>query len=430
MRRSKTLLDYTITFFTEFLVLAAGVLVYRLAATMLGESGFSEYAVVRRSISFIQPVVMLGVGVGLPRYVAYAMEGKAGASPGDYLKASFRITLLTTILFVVIALLFKDFLAQLFFGNEAYSGLILPLCVCISGLVLHSLVYSFFRGRIKMIAANLIQAFNLGIVPLAAFYFAQSVTDVLLFTGIAWFITGGMVFIAQLLISGGGAYGSGKGAGKELFSYGIRRVPGDMLLMALLSFPAFLAANSYDDSLEIAGQVAFAMSLLNMAGAAFAPVCLILLPQTSRILASSDFPQLKRIFRQLTFLTLALCGCGILVTVPFMDILLRWYLGEAAPELVSICRLVLFASIGYCLYISLRSILDAFYFKAVNSANILIAFLFFLAGAVWSWYSDAGLRTLLFVFVFSLSLLGLLTWWRVWSLIREKSGLTSSETGT
>jgi O-antigen/teichoic acid export membrane protein len=64
--------EYGGTFATEFTVLACQLLTYKLAAHFLGTTGFAEYAVARRTISILYPIVLLGFGVGLPRYVAIA----------------------------------------------------------------------------------------------------------------------------------------------------------------------------------------------------------------------------------------------------------------------------------------------------------------------------------------------------------------------
>src|ERR1700730_9978680 len=64
--------EYLPTFVTEFAVLISQVVAYKLAAYFLGPNGFSEYAVARRTIMLIYPVAMLGLGVGLPRYIGPA----------------------------------------------------------------------------------------------------------------------------------------------------------------------------------------------------------------------------------------------------------------------------------------------------------------------------------------------------------------------
>src|ERR1700693_6659590 len=61
--------EYSPTFLTEFVVMASQILLYKLAAHYLGKTGFSEYALARRTVSLLFPIPVLGMAVGLPRYI-------------------------------------------------------------------------------------------------------------------------------------------------------------------------------------------------------------------------------------------------------------------------------------------------------------------------------------------------------------------------
>ena len=57
--------DLLVTLVGQAIVLASGLLVYRLAATYLAPNGVGEYALVRRANSSLQPLALLGLGVAL-----------------------------------------------------------------------------------------------------------------------------------------------------------------------------------------------------------------------------------------------------------------------------------------------------------------------------------------------------------------------------
>lgn len=57
--------DLLITLVGQAIVLASGLLVYRLAATYLAPNGVGEYALARRVNSFLQLLGLLRLGVGL-----------------------------------------------------------------------------------------------------------------------------------------------------------------------------------------------------------------------------------------------------------------------------------------------------------------------------------------------------------------------------
>src|SRR4051812_11527057 len=60
---------------TELTVMAAGILLLKLAASFLGPVGFGEYTLTRRAISLMYLPLVLGLGIAAPRYIAIARTG-------------------------------------------------------------------------------------------------------------------------------------------------------------------------------------------------------------------------------------------------------------------------------------------------------------------------------------------------------------------
>lgn len=411
--------DFIITSITEFFALLTGVLVYKLASNLTGESGFSEYALARRTISFIQPALMLGIGVGITRYIAFAVQKEARAGENSYFISGSIIIIAFTILILIILLLFKDSMSYLLFGSEDYYYLITPICIMLSGLIIHALCYAYFRGKLLMIKANILQFINLCIVPIFCFYLSSQLTIVLYYTGIIWLATSIIFFIliiSRLKINTKEL----KTAGSELLYYGIQRVPGDFGIAALLALPAFFVSHITNDII-IAGYVAFGITLVNLAGSAFVPLSLILLPEASQIVAKKQFSKLKSYSKKIIMYTLIITILGVLIFIVPAGYIIHLYLGNNSPELIYICRIIIISSIGYTLYISLRSILDAFYVKAVNTLNILISLLVFIVLYFSSSILPFGYIQIIYIFVFSQFVLGALTLLKVKKISKRNS---------
>ena len=79
---------------------------------------------------------------------------------------------------------------------------------------------------------------------------------------------------------------------------------------------------------------------------------------------------------------------------------------------------MLLGGFGYALYLNLRSILDAFYFKPVNSVNLLKTLFFLVLMVLITWYFNLSFEYLLYSFSISMSLLGLLTYYKVISILK------------
>ena len=236
--------DLLLTFFAETIVFISGLLVYKFAANLISKDAFSQYALCRRTVSLILPVLLMGLSVSIPRYIAFANSNSKHQNPDMYFLAGISVLCTSVFFFTGILNLFKTKFSFLFFGDSKYDNLILPISVMLIGLVLHTSCYSYYRGRLLMARANILQILNSGIIPILVFMNQDDLTHILLFTGLFWII---ISVIALLLIFKNLQWNKTSSllsCIKELLIYGIQRVPGDFGMAALISLPAIITAIS------------------------------------------------------------------------------------------------------------------------------------------------------------------------------------------
>ena len=409
--------DFLLTFATEFFVLASGLLVFKLVAQVLGKDDFLEYSLIRRTVSLIQPALLLGLGVGIPRYMSFSREPLNPGTADPFFTAGLCVLLPASLAFGILLLVLKRTFAFLFFGSSAYAPFIPPIGLMLLGLVLHAAVYSYFRGRLRMGPANLIQLINLALAPPAVLFFAKRLLSLLIWLGIVWTAVS-FIFLAGILIRIRPVFRGLFRPMKTLLIYGLQRVPGDFGLAALLALPATFTAHL--SGVSRAGAVAFGISVLNMAGTAFAPIGLILLPKASRMIAAENLGNLRRDVRRILAATIVLTAAGVLVFELFAGTIIGLYLGRGYADMVFVSRIIVLGSLAYTIYVSLRSIIDAYHVKAVNTLNIFIALILY---GLWSAIVIVlGGNSLLIVigFVLALFALGLLT-------LRETSRILAPE---
>ena len=164
--------------------------------------------------------------------------------------------------------------------------------------------------------------------------------------------------------------------------------------------------------------MAFGMSILIMTGSVFAPFGLVFLPKASQLIAGKDMEKLKEYILKLAGLTILLTLSGLIVFEVFANVIIKVYLGKTFGELVVIARIIMLGCLAYTLYVSLRSILDAYYIKAVNAVNIVIALAFFLIASGLGYMLHASYMVLVCVFTGALYLLGLLTLFEIRKLLK------------
>ncbi|UCD84902.1 MAG: hypothetical protein JSU92_01560 [Deltaproteobacteria bacterium] len=402
--------DYLITFGTEFFNLLCGIVVYKLAADFLGKEGFSEYALSRRTVSLIQTAILMGLGVGIPRYIAYAHTTQNSKNQDIYFLGGLYIILFILLVFTLLLNLLTDRFSFLIFGSSDYAYLIFPVSLMLVGLVLHSSCYSYYRGKLLMFEANLLQMINSGLVPLFSFFISKNITGILLLTGVLWIVISA-IFLTSITRGLTRDYSNIVPCSKELLSYGLQRVPGDFGLAALLTLPAIFT--THIAGVKEAGYVAFGMSLLNLVGSAFAPIGLILLPKASQLIASRDFNQLKYYISKLLKITLSLTLVGVIFFEILADKIIDLYLGQGFSDLILIARIIMIASIAYTVYISMRSIIDAYYVRAMNTKNILLSLLLFILFSSAAVLFPVGYVYITICFTIAIFTLGSLTMFEI-----------------
>lgn len=363
-----------------------GIVVYRLAAKGFGPTGFGEYALVRRAVSFMQPVLIMGLGVGLARYIAISAVKRDGKEQSAYIVAGYGTVLLFSLLVMAVANLVPGLLGRAVFGKPGYEDYVRIIVLLGESSLVTSLVFAYYRGNGNFLAANLLNAFTQGVVPLTAFLFFGSVKATLVVTALGIFVVA-VVFSIPVIMAVLPNLKGIKLVGplKELLRYGLARVPGEVSMGGFLALPAFLTANMF--GVKEAGYVAFGLSLVNIIGAVFQPVGLITLPKMSSILSEGKHGEAKMILQRIIVYTALISVAVTVVLFLSAGYVVHYWLGPKFDEATGIARLAMLAAVPNALYIALRSSIDAAHVKAINAGNIyrallvsLIAYVVVMAG--------------------------------------------------
>ena len=133
--------DMGVTVLAQVAFALLSLALYRLLAEKTGTAGFASYSLVKQSIGFLFPVVMVGLVSGLPRYLALPADER-GPSSGAYLLAGLGICIATTALVGVVALAIPDLVAGLFFGSSARTDLVAPFVALLAGTTVFYLAWA------------------------------------------------------------------------------------------------------------------------------------------------------------------------------------------------------------------------------------------------------------------------------------------------
>ncbi|HEX2721381.1 MAG TPA: hypothetical protein VHM24_00585, partial [Gemmatimonadaceae bacterium] len=234
------------TMLTELVVMFSGILLLKLAATLLGPVGFGEYALSRRAVSLLYLPLVMGLGIASPRYIAIVRAGALESySERSFAAVTLTAGLLPALLVAGVLNVRADWAAMLLFGTTDLDTLVRPATVALAGIAFHSMVYAIYRGRSEMGSANFLQLINLGILPVVAFALAShDAASVLAATGCGWLIVSGIALLRVLYrerqndLEGGASLGDHL---RLLLRFGLPRVPGEFALVGLFAIPSLIA---------------------------------------------------------------------------------------------------------------------------------------------------------------------------------------------
>lgn len=400
--------DFIYTLGTNIIVMISGLLVYKLAIFFFGIQSFALYSLSKRIIAFLYPVFLLGLGIGITRYVSFYTK-----KPEKIKKIIASAMILISLSSIAIFVLFKFFqnrIAAIFFGSTQYEFLILPIFITMMGLLWHALIYSYFRGKMEIKKANIIQIINLSIIPVVVFLFANDIAQIFFVNGLLVLISS--FFILFYIVLKERIYGvilkyAFWQEVKELFLYSIGRVPGDVGIAAMFTLvPVFVTHLS---SIKESGIVAFGLSLVSLISSFFAAIGTILLPKVGMLYAEKDYDKIQEYTANILKVAVILPMIGVILFWLWGKELLHLYLGSDIILYISIIQLIMISTIPYVVYVSLRSIIDAVYEKPYNTYNILYSLIVMIILDLIIYYFHLNVKYIIFVFIFAMFFLSFLT---------------------
>jgi O-antigen/teichoic acid export membrane protein len=368
---------YVITFLAEILVIAALAACYRLAGVQWGDDGFSQYVLLRRTLAFALPVMTLGLEIGVPFHIAASRERPAERRAA-ILRASAAVLATTLGIAALVLLAFPGPVALLLFGDRATAPLVAPLAWLMVGFGCYTLVYAYERGTLRIARASALYVLCFALLPPAS---------VLLFDDSAALslerLGQGVLLVCLPLAAWALLQGPAtprhelREAGEQVLRYSLPRMLQALALMAIFALPAL--ATAHLGGVVDAGRIAFAVSLVGMAGSAFSPIGVVMLPHAADRLAAGEHRQLREQFRRVELLALAGGVSFAVVVALWAGPIARFFSGGASPALVLALRLAALGGLPYAYYIAARALIDAGIPRGVNARNAGAALLALLA---------------------------------------------------
>ena len=361
--------DVAITTAAQVGVVIGGLLLYRLIAIHKGPSGVAAYTLVKQVVVFLFPVTILGMQIGVPRYVALCRDEHD--RPERFLLAAMVCATAASAAACLLLLAWPSGAASLLFGSSHRTTLLAPLAATLLATVAVEVAAGYFRGLFDFKTSAVLRVVGVAAVPVVLLVVLpqKSIATLILLMALALLALSMLAValpLARAFIATSRA--ALAGAAGTLLNYGTRRVPGDLASVALWTVTPVVA--SHFVSLRQVAYLGAGIQVLMVVSTAFQPIGLIFLPIMTRLWAV-DRERARWYAGQLSAAAIHIALFATPQILLFGDVAVRAWLGPSFNHAGGIVRLTLFPVAAYICSVVLRSTLDAATVRAYNSRNRL-----------------------------------------------------------
>ncbi|GIF03987.1 lipopolysaccharide biosynthesis protein [Actinoplanes siamensis] len=343
--------DYAATLLVQWFVLGTGLLLFHLVAQWGSVDGFAYYQIARGAVSTFQPALLLGLGLALQRYLPRTEHTTRRLARQVLCVEAAVVTAVG-----LIGVGAGTWMAGLL-GLPGGRGAVAAVAVMLGGNCLCAVGLTALRGNHQVLDSNLVSGIALGLIPLIAFVSADAIEDFLIIQGAGAAAVGiwGALVVRRRPTTPAPDHEPNL---RTLMAYGVRRMPGDVALPTLYTFPTFAVAVTMPGRPE-AGYVGFTTSAVTLICSFFALLTPVLMPRLSRLFhRTGESPGVRQLLTALPVLAGALAVAPTAVIMVGAPALVRWFLGAEFAAAVPLLRLGVLAAIPLAMFYAARPTMD------------------------------------------------------------------------
>lgn len=368
--------DVSVTILGQIAVMAVSFALNKIMALAVSTEAFAVYNLVRRFAGVLTYVILIAMGIAVPKYLAACREKKDSTAYARYYVASLMIVLAASAVTAFLCLLFRAPIALRIFGVDGYADYMPAILLYAIGTALATYLYSFYRANDDFMRYNGVQVAIQLLLLILAFGFCRR----LLVLHYAWsalylFFAGGILLKKTLRYLPQAALRSPRDLRaplRELLLYGVPRVPGEFTLFAYNLVPLVIVSNKF--SLTESAYFSAAISINATVAPLFTFAGVVLLPLVSRSVVSRKMEGAQDKIHKLFLLYTVLALCAILGT-ELLPRFVVWVLYSTAYDpAIPIIRILILAVLPNSYYLLYRNPLDAISRFPYNTVSLAVSF--------------------------------------------------------
>jgi O-antigen/teichoic acid export membrane protein len=349
--------DLLITFLNGLVIIFSIFVLNALIARLYGLEFLGEFTYVKRVGNSILGIILVGMNVGLPFFLAKGDKNVANSAIFIFITITLPLSILSIFVFSVLS------------ANQFHNEHFFAYTIFFIGIATQFLTYGLYRGHMNMVGANAFQLITTSIIPITIFviiddlYFALKLIGLItiLISIISYFYRSELHF----------NFTDSLRQSYKLIKYGFYRYPSFIAQFLLLAGLPVLLSN--DISLINMAFINSGISLVRVSLIIITPLGMILLPRVSNALSRNVLPQIEEnisLLVKAVHIGAWLAGFSIYI---FADYILQIWLGTVTQNGIWIIRGLIIALPFYAVMGVLRSPIDALSVKSYNSLIYVIS---------------------------------------------------------
>ncbi len=377
--------------------------------------GFATYNLLKRFGSFIVFPLILGVGIGIPRYISFLRKDKNNASQGlEYLIAGLIIFSTTFTGFLLLLLFFPELILSSFRASDS-NNIILIIALFVFSQGIFVILSSFFRGKIQFGTSSLLNVLVLSFLPTVIIFFSNTIFDYFFYYAVLT-IASLIVIIVFSLYKAAISYQRTQFKIKQLLHYGAPRVVSDAVLFSLDFIPIYII--SIFISLEESGYLSLSFMFFKLASVSFDLIGSLILPLYGKVFKTES----STVFIQKVNLLLIISG-SLAIVASVLGYILTPYLiltfFDSLSNAILATQYIFIAFPFYVIFTILKNVLDIISSKAYNSLIQIVGFASMVLTLFYGIYQKEWFYYRTLTIIIPYFILGALTY-LVWNKLKYK----------
>ena len=368
--------DVLWTLITQMLVMLSAFGITKTACNILTVDEFGLYNVVRRSVSVISFVMLSGMGITLPRYLAIYQGAHQYRKMVDLTCCSLFFVGVICVILATFALLFSEAFIENVTGNSDCTLYWLAMAFAFSTSI-SALLIAYYRGvndfknySIAQVSFQLLLLLSLLFIP------RHNVNAVFLL----WFLTTFSFTVLYFIYENHRnrniifrAYRSCYfwDMMKTIAVYSTPRLIGDFLLFSFSAFPVLYLSQVM--TMTDVAYYSVGLTIINMVTPFFSFLGVVLLPYVSGAMSNGRFSEAQRLIRRLSVWYISLAAVLTVLFGLFLPVLIKLFFSPDYVVCKDIAMILLLSVLPQSMYLLYRNPIDAVSTIPYNTIILLVS---------------------------------------------------------